>query len=355
MARRIGTTPVSTSTNPKTPITNVMIVQDRSASMGPWHQNAVKEVNNQLETIKTAAAQNGQETYIGVNIFANHTTRQRPLRRSDLVSPILPGEYQSDGGSTSLRDAISYSIDDLENFARPRDSYADNAFLLVVVTDGQENSSRLTSQAELRAAIKRLSATDKWTFSILGPPGSRGSLEYLGFAPGNIREWEQSFRGFQEMAVASTAAYQGYFDSRKKGVTSTRQFFTTDLSNVTAADKRKLTLVSAREYRILTVDKESEVRPFVEEKTKEPYRLGSAYYLLTKREKIQDHKDLLIQDRATKEVFGDGEAIRDLLGFPRGTGLVTVDPGNHANWNLFVQSTSTNRKLVRGSVVLVAK
>jgi hypothetical protein len=34
---------------------------------------------------------------------------------------------------------------------------------------------------------------------------------------------------------------------------------------------------------------------------------------------------------------------------------VKVAPGNHANYNLFVLSTSTNRKLVRGTLFLYEK
>jgi len=115
-----------------------------------------------------------------------------------------------------------------------------------------------------------------------------------------------------------------------------------------------LEVLPATTFKIFTVNQEEEIRPFVEGKTKKPYVQGSAYYLLTKREKIQEGKELLLQDRATTQVFGDSQRIRQQLGLPT-AGDIRVNPGNHANWNLFVQSTSVNRKLVRGSKVLVIK
>jgi len=40
-----------------------------------------------------------------------------------------------------------------------------------------------------------------------------------------------------------------------------------------------------------------------------------------------------------------------LLGLPE-VGSVAVNPGDHGNFNIFVQSTSVNRKLVAGTKAL---
>ncbi len=89
----------------------------------------------------------------------------------------------------------------------------------------------------------------------------------------------------------------------------------------------------------------------VEEKVG-PYRIGCAFYELTKREQIQAHKNVLIREKnkRTAPIYGGKEA-RTLLGLPE-HGDVKVTPGNHMNYSIFVQSTSRNRKLCRGTVCL---
>lgn len=49
-----------------------------------------------------------------------------------------------------------------------------------------------------------------------------------------------------------------------------------------------------------------------------------------------------------------GEWVRETLGLPK-FGEVKVEPGNHGNWDIYVQSASTNRKLVRGTKLVYLK
>ena len=71
-----------------------------------------------------------------------------------------------------------------------------------------------------------------------------------------------------------------------------------------------------------------------------------------KREKIQGHKKLLLIKKGEKTVWG-GDGVRDLLGLPDVD--MFVEPGNHGDYDIFVLSTSVNRKLVRGTTVLLDK
>jgi hypothetical protein len=58
-------------------------------------------------------------------------------------------------------------------------------------------------------------------------------------------------------------------------------------------------------------------------------------------------------EKGSKAIYG-GNAARSLIGLPYGA-EAKVEPGNHANYDIFVQSTSTNRKLVRGTKLLVLR
>lgn len=87
--------------------------------------------------------------------------------------------------------------------------------------------------------------------------------------------------------------------------------------------------------------------------TSGPYVKGCAFYQLTKPELVQKHKDLMVKEKTGRVLYG-GQEVRKVLGLPEfQDGKVT--PGNHANYDVFVQSTANNRKLVRGTTVMVRK
>lgn len=80
------------------------------------------------------------------------------------------------------------------------------------------------------------------------------------------------------------------------------------------------------------------------------YTPGTVFYQLTKTEEIQSYKQILVQKKFTKEIYAGNEA-RELLGLPVGQ-TCKVKIGNLGNYDVFIQSTSVNRKLVRGTRVI---
>jgi len=95
------------------------------------------------------------------------------------------------------------------------------------------------------------------------------------------------------------------------------------------------------------------IREFVERQGK-PYVKGTCYYQLTKRETIQDYKEIAFYEKASGKVYaGTLAAAREMLGLPD---LETrVSPDFNPLFDVFVQSTSVNRKLVPGTKLLVFK
>jgi len=57
-------------------------------------------------------------------------------------------------------------------------------------------------------------------------------------------------------------------------------------------------------------------------------------------------------EKGKSEVYGPDA--RDLIGLPAG-GTEKVIPGNHANYDIYIQSTSNNRRLVRGTKLIYFK
>ena len=96
-----------------------------------------------------------------------------------------------------------------------------------------------------------------------------------------------------------------------------------------------------------------QIQEFVTSKTGR-YNKGDAFYQLTKAESaVQDYKQIAIRDKTNGHIYAGSQA-RTLLGFPE-YGNIRVAPGDHGNYDIFIQSTSVNRKLVGGTKVIVRR
>jgi hypothetical protein len=113
-----------------------------------------------------------------------------------------------------------------------------------------------------------------------------------------------------------------------------------------------LNQLSATQYLLIPVQTDSVIKPLVESWTKQPYVSGASYYQLTKSEKIQSYKQICVQDKVSGKVYS-GVNARNLLNLPNQE--VKVNPASHGTYDIFIQSTSVNRKLINGTKLLVLK
>jgi hypothetical protein len=269
--------------------------------------------------------------------------------------------YVADGGCTPLFDSVGEIIQMLKT--APDVKNPETTFLVMVVTDGNENSSERWGGRLLGDEIARLMATDRWTFTFRVPFGGKQNLVNLGIPAGNIQEWEQTERDMRRSTEVTMAATSNYFAGVKSGTRSTNSFYA-DASNVSkAAVKSTMTNISSevRIWPVMSTDVNSfskpgtvEIAPFVEKKTKQTYARGSAFYELVKPEKaVQATKLIVVRNRKDGSVYA-GQSARDLLSLPT-QGTIKLSPGDHGDWEIFIQSTSSNRHLPVGSKVLYWK
>jgi hypothetical protein len=172
----------------------------------------------------------------------------------------------------------------------------------------------------------------------------------FGVPEGNILEWDQTDRGFAVSTQATKEAFTQYYTDLKAGVKSTNKFYT-NMSNVSVADvKANLVDISSVINLWLTAQKES-IRPFCERMSGKSFIKGAAFYQLTKTEpEVQDYKQIVIRDKVSGAVYG-GHAARDMLGLPR-SGMAYVKPGDHGQYDIYIQSTSINRVLPPGTQMI---
>lgn len=83
------------------------------------------------------------------------------------------------------------------------------------------------------------------------------------------------------------------------------------------------------------------------------FKKGNSFYEFTKKETIQQYKELVLMDKKTHQIF-EGSSVRELLGLPTDRD-VDVEPEKFKRYKIFVQSTSSNRGLKTGTQLLVKK
>ena len=79
-----------------------------------------------------------------------------------------------------------------------------------------------------------------------------------------------------------------------------------------------------------------------------PYSRGCVFYLLQKKEVIQDAKAILVRRKSDGRLL-TGAAVREVLGIPAETAAFTLNFAEVAEFDIFVQSTSPVRKLLAGT------
>lgn len=329
------------------PVTHVALAIDASGSMYHLRYQAIDLVRRTIATLMQLSLQTGQVVQLSLLTFNEHVQIAYVSRD---VTDILGLFGYHPAGQTALLDAAGLALSQLDSVRHN----PDDAFLLIVITDGEENASLTHTAQSFRRLVEGAEATGQWTIAFQVPPGSRSSVSHrFGIPLGNIREWEATSRGIEEAAELTSAGLGDYLAARAKGDTKTETFYaTTDLAKVTEDQLRALLVPQCKRFRVCTVEKECVIKDFVEEKTHKPYVIGSAYYELTKPELVQPQKNVLVVERGKeRDVFGGGAA-RELIGLPVGS-AAKLKIGNLSRFRAFIQSTSTNRKLVRGSLVLI--
>lgn len=327
-------------------------VNDHSGSMGGLMQAAMTDYNANIKAIKDAATKEMLDTVVSVVGVGypngDQVTRQVQISNPHVLKPVTSWSVR---GGTPLYDGIASMINLFQDL--PDAKNPDVSFLVMVTTDGEECSSRMHNRQTLTALIKSVAASGQWTFVFRVPKNANlQAIADLGIPSGNIQVWETTDAGMQKSTVATTQAMTNYFTSRSTGVRSTGAFYA-DASQVNLAALEELPKKEFSLYVVPAEDNGIEIRPFVLRHRTE-HLFGSAFYQLTKTEpRVQHDKQILLRERTTGKVF-HGPSARAMIGLPADRNA-RLHPGDHKNYDIFIQSNSVNRKLVGGTGLIYWK
>lgn len=329
--------------------TYISIVRDHSASMGHLAKGAMEDYNLLIQGIRDSKDKDEEIFVTVIECGVGHLALNRIVENNVNIMNINSiSTYSTSGSGTPLLDAVGLAIDSIQNL-KGKDS---TAYLVMVITDGEENTSRIWSSRNITSKIQQLQSTDEWTFVFRGPRGSTKTFTNLGVNPGNILEWEQTTKGLAASTQATQSGITNYFKARASGKTSVNTFFT-DI-NVSAKEIQETLEDATNKFNIFYVGKDERIDEFVI-RIYGSYVQGKGFYQLTKTEKVvQDYKIIALLDKSNGKVYSGTSNVRSLLGLPT-TGNVQLRPGDHKNYDIFIQSTSLNRKLLSGTKMLYKK
>lgn len=335
-------------------VTHIALLLDSSASMR-GHAKKTQEAYDQIvTTIRNQAndRNNDQDIRVSFYTFGYGVVRKFFEQTSDNLEDIY---YSPNEGRTALFEAIHKSIQDLNMLS---DSHnVNHSFLIQVITDGQENKNNISSSF-LKNAIANCQGTDRWTFAISCPHGYAHHISNrLGLPAGNISEWDPAdYEAMGFVGHTHSVGLDRYLSSRTQHNTSSTRKFFADINvgrqNISEV-KRNLIPESTQRFKRLRVDKARTIKDFIESKGL-VFEKGRVFYMLQKPETVQSYKEIVLQERNNPRIFYTGRQVRDKLGIPHGQDG-KIKPGNLGEWVVWVQSTSTNRKLLAKMEVLYDK
>jgi hypothetical protein len=326
----------------------VVFVNDHSGSMSSLARQALQDYNGVVHSIKEAAIAENQDTIVSV-VECGGGVRV-PVRNSSITALAAMTRYATSGGTPLFR-SIDTAIEICETV--PDFNDPDVSFLIYITTDGEETENRSYGRT-LGQKIRRLQASDRWTFAFRVPRGYARDIVGLGIPEGNVIEWDQTTRGLQVAQTQSQEAFRSYFTARTTGARSVSTFYA-NLADVSSADvKAALEDVSTKVLLWPVAESEHgiQIRDFVETRLNgKPLKRGAAFYQLTKSEdEVQATKRICIRDKTNNAIYY-GDAARQLLGLPQNV-TVRLKPDDLSNFDVFIQSTSVNRKVQKGSQIL---
>lgn len=204
-------------------LTELVFILDRSGSMYGLEQDTIGGFNSMLTKQKSLDG----ECRITTVLFDHQYTLFHDRIDIQAVSPMTKKDYNV-GGSTALLDAIGITIDKLIRVQRhTAEGYRAQKVIFVIITDGEENSSRKYSYDQVKAKIEHEKEAYGWEFIFLGANmdavktasqfgiHADRAAEYVPDAVGTTLNFEMMSNAVSEFRQCSTISDQHFETIRK--------------------------------------------------------------------------------------------------------------------------------------------
>ncbi|MBN4867328.1 vWA domain-containing protein [Providencia stuartii] len=192
-------TVIETKQDPE--VLDLVFILDKSGSMSGFESDTIGGYNSVLAENKDKKS----KTYITTILFNDKTSLLHNREPIGKVANLTLNDYPV-GGYTALLDAIGEGI---EKMRENRKITKNNNVLFVIITDGQENSSRKYSSSKIKAMIKSAETEDKWDFIFLGANiDAISEAENIGIKSSNATGYVQDGEGYDKAYHAVNKAVE---------------------------------------------------------------------------------------------------------------------------------------------------
>jgi uncharacterized protein YegL len=205
--------------------TRIALVLDRSGSMQGIRSEALATFNEAIDRVRADAhkgAQAGLDTTLSVVVF-NQDVKDALVNVAAAEVRRLRSDEYVPAGMTALYDGVGRAIDLLEDGGPMGEA---DASLVIVISDGHENSSRRVTQSDLVERMQALESTEQWTFSFLMANVDVTDLSrQMRTEASNFDAWDASPDGMKVCRDALRTGVGEYLEDRTMGVRQKKDFF----------------------------------------------------------------------------------------------------------------------------------
>lgn len=200
-------------------INHIAVILDRSGSMQRTREVTVAAFNEQMDTLQDA--EDKQDDRVTLVTFA--TKVDDPIHY-DLSERLKLDDYQP-RGSTALYDAIGTTVELFQDIEEQEDT--DQAFLILIMSDGQENISKTFNSEKIASIVKELEESGNWTFTFIGADKNclQNVRQNLNFSVNNTTSYDATYYGTQVAGSGMACGLKMYKKSRGAGGQSISNFY----------------------------------------------------------------------------------------------------------------------------------
>jgi hypothetical protein len=201
------------------PINHVVFLVDVSGSMTHRKQFIIDSFNEQLKVIKD---NKDQETFVSLIFFWDDYKIVHYEQKAENIEFLKDVEIM---GMTSLFDIMGEMIGNINKDVKElKDKKKNHSALFVIITDGQDNTSKVFDYDKIKSMMEELEIYDTWTFTFAGVKfdaiGNYSGLGGLGNSI-NIQNMDQAAQTFKH-------SLSGYYTMRSTGETKSSSYYRDD-------------------------------------------------------------------------------------------------------------------------------
>ncbi|MCD8212630.1 MAG: VWA domain-containing protein [Campylobacter sp.] len=187
----------------------MVLILDKSGSMSGLENDTIGGFNSMIDKQREL----GIKTNVTTVLFDTNFNIIHDRQDINKIEKLTSKEYFA-GGNTALLDAVGSTINKIQNMP---DIYAkDNRVLFVIITDGQENSSKEYTKSRIKNMITDKQNKYGWEFIFLGANiDAVSEAQSIGIKGENAVKYKNSSKGVRQNFEAATELSKDMVSDKK--------------------------------------------------------------------------------------------------------------------------------------------